>query len=93
MKSNPTFDTFSKSLPNLRRMYNHIYVCNINIDNIKKMLSLPIPIAQDIAHLLPRRQKERERYDMYLPDTLLNLEYANTHLDLPGAITVLEGLF
>ncbi len=70
--------------------YNHIYLCNMNIDNIKKILSLSIPMAQDLAHLLPRKQKEREKYDIYLPDSLLNLEYANTYLDLTGGLSLLR---
>lgn len=74
-------------------MYNHIYLLGITESDINKMLSSKIPKVEDLASLMHRNQKEFAKYDEFLTDYLLNMEYSKINLDLDGAINVLRTTF
>ena len=70
-------------------MYNHIYLLGITQSDINNILSSEIPKVEELASLMCRNQKEFAKYDEFLSDHLLNIEYSKNNLDLHGAIKVL----
>lgn len=46
--------------------------------------------ALELASLIPRIEKEKEKYDKMLPDDLLDLEYAKSYLDVDGMMEYLK---
>lgn len=84
-KINRTIVLMSRYLLHKNLEYNHLMVIGISPQDIREMLSYPKPEAVALAALLPRSEKERQKYDRLLTDSLLNYEYANTCLDVEGA--------
>lgn len=60
-------------------------VYDISREQIKKILAHPKPKPEQLAALLPRGEKLKQKYDGYLSDALLDFEYAHTYLDVDRA--------
>ena len=65
--------------------YDHLSVSGISSSEIASILSQAKPTAEELAALLPRPLKEIQKYDRYLSDHLLNIEYGSTYLDIGKA--------
>ena len=63
---------------------------SLTLEEMRDILSNGKPKAEDLSALLPRELKYIQKYDEYLPDALLNLEYGAAMLDVDGAWEVLE---
>ena len=72
--------------------YNHIIIGGIVPKDIDRILSYPKPKGEDLAALVSRSFKEKQKYDKYLSDDLMNFEYANTWLDVDKAWDELKKL-
>ena len=72
--------------------YNHLFIGGISPGDIARILSLPKPAGEELAALVPRSSKEKQKFDRYLSDELMNIEYASTWLDVDKAWTELEKL-
>ena len=72
--------------------YNHLMIFGITPDDIAQILSQPKPNPDDLAALVPRTSKEKQQYDHYLSEELLNHEYACTYLDVDKAWAELQKL-
>lgn len=70
--------------------YNYLRLYGITPKDIAYILSLPKPVADELAALVPRATKEKQKYDHYLSDELLDHEYACTYLDVDKAWNELE---
>jgi hypothetical protein len=53
-------------------------------------MSQPKPTAEELAALVPRSSKEKQKFDKYLSDHLMNIEYASTCLNVDKAWHELE---
>jgi ATP-dependent Lhr-like helicase len=65
--------------------YNHLMIFDISREQIMSLLSHPKPKAEQLAALLQRNEKQNQKYDRYLSDSLLDFEYAHTYLDVDKA--------
>ena len=65
--------------------YNHLMVNDVSRDQLKSILMQPKPKPEQLAALLPRDEKQKQKYDRYLSDSLLDYEYAHTYLDVDMA--------
>lgn len=70
--------------------YNHLFVSGISPQDIAKILSQPKPKGEELAALIPRTSKMKQKYDKYLSEDLLDIEYANTYLNVDKAWAELE---
>jgi hypothetical protein len=70
--------------------YNYIYVGGIYFNDIAQIMSQPKPRAEELAALIPRSSKEKQKFDKYLSDHLMNIEYASTYLNVDKAWHELE---
>lgn len=72
--------------------YNHLMVYGITPQDIAVILSQKQPSGDDLAALVPRCEKEKQQYDHFLSDDLLNHEYASTYLNAGKAWELLKEL-
>lgn len=72
--------------------YNHLMIHGISPKDITAVLSQPKPKGDDLAALVFRFEKEKQQYDHYLSEDLLNHEYACTYLAIDKAWALLEKL-
>lgn len=72
--------------------YNHLMVYGITPQDIAVILSHKQPSGDDLAALVPRYEKEKQQYDHFLSDDLLNHEYASTYLNAGKAWELLKEL-
>ena len=72
--------------------YNHLMVYGITPQDIAVILSQKQPSGDDLAALVPRCEKEKQQYDHFLSDELLNHEYASTYLNAGKAWELLKEL-
>lgn len=72
--------------------YNHLMVYGITPQDIAVILSQKQPSGDDLAALVPRYEKEKQQYDHFLSDELLNHEYASTYLNAGKAWELLKEL-
>lgn len=72
--------------------YNHLMVYGITPQDIAVVLSQKQPSGDDLAALVPRCEKEKQQYDHFLSDELLNHEYASTYLNAGKAWELLKEL-
>lgn len=72
--------------------YNHLMIYGISPDDIMSILSKSKISGDDLAGLIPRSEKEKQKYDHFLSDKLLNHEYASTYLDVENAWELLKRL-
>lgn len=69
--------------------YNHLFVENITEEDIKILIRKGKPSNEQLVKMIPRELKEIQKYDYLISDYLLDLEYANTYLDIDGAWLIL----
>ena len=72
--------------------YNYLRIYGITPKDIAYVLSQPKPKGDDLAALVSRSLKEKQKYDHFLSDELLNHEYACTYLDVDKAWKELQKL-
>jgi hypothetical protein len=72
--------------------YNHLMIYGISPEYINRLLAHPKPEGDRLAALVPRSEKEKQKYDHFLSDDLLNHEYASTYLDVNKAWELLKKL-
>ena len=72
--------------------YNHIMIFGISPKHISDILSQQKPSGEELAALVPREDKEKQKYDHFLSENLLNHEYAATYLDVDKAWSRLQKL-
>ena len=72
-----------------RISYNHLYITDLKINDIESIIRFGKVDAIELANLVNRGAKEKQKYDYLLSDELLNIEYANTYLDIDHAWEVL----
>lgn len=62
--------------------YGSFYVSNITSEDIEALCKINKLDTIELASMLPRQYKICQKYDYLLSDKLLNMEYANTYLDI-----------
>lgn len=72
--------------------HNHLMIYGISPEDINRLLAQPKPDADRLAALVPRSEKEKQKYDHFLSDDLLDHEYASTYLDVDKAWELLKKL-
>lgn len=72
--------------------YNHLMIHGISPEDINRLLAQPKVDGDKLAALVPRSEKEKQKYDHFLTDDLLNHEYASTYLDVDKAWELLKKL-
>lgn len=72
--------------------YNHIMILGISPKHISEILSQPKPSGEELAALVFRVDKEKQKYDHFLSEDLLDHEYAATYLDVDKAWSKLQKL-
>lgn len=72
--------------------YNHLMIYGISPEDIHRLIAQPKPDADKLAALVPRSEKEKQKYDHFLSDDLLNHEYSSTYLDVDKAWELLKKL-
>ena len=92
-KINRTIALASKLLLNKEVGSNYLYITGIDDTDVADLLSFPKPRAEELADLLKRPLKEKQKYDYLLSDDLLNLEYASSYLDVEGAWKELHKIY
>lgn len=92
-KINRTIALASKLLLNKEVGSNYLYITGIDDADVADLLSFPKPRAEELADLLNRPLKEKQKYDQFLSDDLLNLEYASSYLDVEGAWKELNKIY
>ena len=70
--------------------YNHIYVSNVTSDDITYICSQETVDPMVLCDQVPFELKAKEKYDNYLSNHLLNLEYCASYLDVDGAMKILK---
>ncbi|MFA7082356.1 MAG: DEAD/DEAH box helicase [Bacteroidales bacterium] len=85
-KVNRTISFMLRLVDDIVRWYNYIYIENVTLDDILKLKSLSKPKYSDLTLLVSnRKMKECQKYDYLLSDSLLDIEYAHTYLDIDAA--------
>ena len=72
--------------------YNHLMIYGIAPEDINRLLAQPKPDGDKLAALVPRSEKEKQKYDHFLSDALLDHEYSSTYLDVDKAWELLNKL-
>ena len=72
--------------------YNHLMIYGITPEDISRLLAQPKAEGDRLAALVPRSDKEKQKYDHFLSDKLLDHEYASTYLDVDKAWELLKKL-
>ena len=63
----------------------HIRITGITRGDVNAILSHPKPKPEELASMVGRHIKEKQKYDYLLSDELLDYEYANTYLSVDKA--------
>ena len=72
--------------------YSHLMIFGMSPKHISEILSQPKPSGEELAALVSREDKEKQKYDHFLSEDLLNHEYASTYLDVDKAWDELQKL-
>ena len=81
-KANRTLALLAQYCLNKQCDYGNFYVSNLTAEDIELLRQANKPDLVELASMLPRQLKTRQKYDYLLSDKLLNIEYANTYLDI-----------
>ncbi|WP_337394136.1 DEAD/DEAH box helicase [Alistipes communis] len=81
-KANRTLALLAQYCLNKQCDYGSFYVSNLIAEDIELLRRANKPDLIELASILPRQLKTFQKYDYLLSDKLLNIEYANTYLDL-----------
>jgi ATP-dependent Lhr-like helicase len=75
--------------------YFELKMPEIGIDGVRRELAriaANLPTADDLVTRQPRKALEREKYDEFVPESLLRQAYVEDYLDMPGAAAVMQSL-
>ncbi|MCC8071819.1 MAG: DEAD/DEAH box helicase [Bacteroidales bacterium] len=95
MKVNRSIALMANAWLSLNPPYDHLGVNNLSASNIEYLAQRiadekdPQALATDMARWVNRRKKEQGKWDVYLPDPLLDQEYASRKLAFPDAQKIL----
>ena len=81
-KANRTLALLAQYCLNKQCDYGSFYVSNLIAEDIELLRQANKPDLVELASILPRQLKTFQKYDYLLSDKLLDIEYANTYLDL-----------
>lgn len=81
-KANRTLALLAQYCLNKQCDYGSFYVSNLTAEDIELLRQANKPDLVELASILPRQLKTHQKYDHLLSDKLLNIEYANTYLDI-----------
>lgn len=81
-KVNRTLALLAQYCLNKQCDYGSFYVSNLTAEDVVLLRQANKPDLVELASILPRQLKTSQKYDYLLSDRLLNIEYANTHLDI-----------
>ncbi|MBP3355950.1 MAG: DEAD/DEAH box helicase [Rikenellaceae bacterium] len=84
-KTNRTLALLAQYCLNKRCDYSSFYVSNLTAEDVEQLQQAHKPNVVELASLLSRQRKTFQKYDYLLSDKLLNIEYANTYLDIDSA--------
>ena len=70
--------------------FSALYVENITLNDVKKIINRGKPSEELLAKLELRARKEFQKYDYLLSDELLDKEYARTYLDIDSSWDILN---
>lgn len=84
-KTNRTLALLAQYCLNKRCYYSSFYVSNLTAEDVEQLQQAHKPNVVELASLLSRQRKTFQKYDYLLSDKLLNIEYANTYLDIDSA--------
>lgn len=79
-KVNRTIALLAKYHLNKECGFGDIYVSNLTSDDIEILRKSPKPKLEELASILPRELKLKQKYDKLLSDNLLDAEYASSYL-------------
>ncbi len=68
----------------------HLYVSNLTIEDVEYICRQDLVDPLVLCDLIPFECKMTQKHDCYLSNHLLNLEYAAAHLDIDGAMFILN---
>lgn len=88
-KINRTISLILNYNTGLSYQYNHLVVHKVTVNDVRNAVDKEKPDLLTLAALEQRVHKEKQKYDYLLSDKLLDLEYANTYLDIDGAWDIL----
>lgn len=91
-KTNRTIALLCKLFMQKELDYNHLTVTGISPGDVATILAGSKPRPEELAALVSRESKQRQKYDGLLTDELLNYEYANTYLDVDKAWEQLQAV-
>lgn len=81
-KANRTLALLTQYCLNKQCEYGSFYVSKLTEEDIELIRQKPRPGLAELSSILPRQFKTFQKYDSLLSDKLLDIEYANTYLDL-----------
>ncbi len=86
MRANRTLAMLSDKVLGINPPYDHLAISGLNPGQVEQMRRYADGVAAgelglELAKDVNRKKKERGKFDPYLPDSLLNAEYAATRLD------------
>ncbi|MCC8039093.1 MAG: DEAD/DEAH box helicase [Bacteroidales bacterium] len=106
MKANRVIAMLAHRFLGVNLPYDHIAVTGLSpdqVDLLQRLVSESFPssaqtgtapalsgLKMELSSSVPRVKKERGKWDQYLPDDLLNRQYAAQKLDLQGALQALS---
>ncbi len=88
-KINRTISLILNCNTGVSHQYNHLVVHKVTVNDVRNAVDKEKPDLLTLATLEQRVHKEKQKYDYLLSDKLLDLEYANTYLDIDGAWDIL----
>ena len=85
-KVNRTIALLTQYYLNKQCNYGSFYILNLTPEDVKLLKQkMKIDDFAKLTSILPRQYKTIQKYDYLLSDELLNIEYANTYLDIDSA--------
>lgn len=81
-KANRTLALLAQYCLNKQCDYGSFFVSNLTAEDVELLRQANKPDLVELASILPRQLKTYQKYDNLLSDKLLNIEYANTYLDV-----------
>lgn len=91
-KVNRTISLLNEYFSGRKTKYNELVIIGISEEDIHNILSNKKPSGEELASLLRREDKEKQKYDYLLSNQLLNIEYGNTYIDVENAWDYLSSI-
>lgn len=81
-KANRTLALLAQYCLNKQCNYEGFFVSNLTAEDVEFIKKANKPSVVELASMQPRKDKISQKYDYLLSDRLLDIEYANTYLDI-----------